>query len=132
MDEVVKRLAGEGVNLVAREEEVIPIDHGGAGARETSGVVETVKAFLRRGGLEDGWVPCEELATGIRGGEVGVAGEVALFENVVPDREAILDAEPIAPVVAGAAELRRAGDWFEESLPGLHAKVEAAEVEGLF
>ena len=131
LNEVVKGLAGEGVNLIVLEKEVVPIDHGRAGACETSGVVETVEALLRRGGLEDGRVSRVELASRVGRCEVGIAGEVALFENVVPEGKAVLDAEPVSPIVAGSTELRGSGKWFEDSLVGLHSEIKAAEIEGL-
>ena len=80
--------------------------------------------------MEDGWISGSELASGIGRGEVGITGEVTLFENVVPEGETILNAERVTPVVAGATELRGAGEGFEEPFVGLHAEIEAAETEG--
>jgi hypothetical protein len=97
-----------------------------------TGLLEIVVAFLRRAGGIDGRIRAAgELDAAVAGGEVGVAAEVVLREDVVPERVGVLRAEPVAPVVAIAAELGGAALGFD--LAGIEADAEvAAADEGFF
>ncbi|OYW11322.1 MAG: hypothetical protein B7Z55_19470, partial [Planctomycetales bacterium 12-60-4] len=52
-----------------------------------------------------------------------------VFENVLPQRAAIVVAEPVAEIVAGAAELRQAVDRFHRAGLGMNPQVTAANLQ---
>src|SRR5260221_201448 len=63
------------------------------------------------------------------GGGIGVAAEVMIVEDEVEHGVAVVVAEPVVPVVAGAAVLGDAGGGFDEAFVGADAKIAAADVD---
>ena len=132
LDEVVERFADEGGGLAGGEEQGVLVDHAAAGGGVAAGLLEVVVAFLRRAGGINGRIRAAgELDAAVAGGEVGVAAEVVLGEDVVPEGVGVLRAEPVAPVVAIAAELGGAALGFDVAGVGSDPKVAAAD-EGFF
>src|SRR5437762_2406653 len=60
-------------------------------------------------------------------GNVRIALEVMILQHVMPDRRAVLHAEPIAPIVRIAAELRRPALRFEQAGVRANSKIAAAD-----
>ena len=129
LDKIVKRLAGEGVDGIVFKEKIITINHRRTGARVTAGIIKAVKSFLWLRGRKNARVFGAELASGIECRVVGITVQIALFEDVVPERKAVLDAEGISPIVAGASELRRPRERLHQAEVGLYSEVEAFEVD---
>ena len=99
LHQVVKGLAGESINVFVREEVIVPVDRGRTSAGEATGLIEVVKAFLGWSGGKDERVTFGQDASRIRRSEIRIPGKVAMFQYVVPERKAILDTEPISPVI---------------------------------
>ncbi len=64
-------------------------------------------------------------------GDVRIAAKVARRQNVVPERVAVVHAEPVAPVVTHAAVLRRPGRGFNPARVGIEPKVATANHDRL-
>ena len=91
--------------------------------------VETLLWCFRR---EDFRIAREtELFLRVGRGVVRISADVMIAEHVMPKRVAVLDAEPVAPVIAIAAKLRGAGLRFEKMLIRSNAKIAAAECDSL-
>jgi hypothetical protein len=129
--EVVDRLADERVVIELAPQQLVAIQFLAAGGGEAIGLVGVVEAGERdalrkhRGGAgKDADVLL------VRGrGEVRIAAEVVVFERVVPQRVAVVAAEPVSPVVALSAELRLATLGVDLARIGANPQIAAVDVD---
>src|SRR5207302_6281152 len=115
----------ERVAVELASEQVVAVDDWAAGGREAIGhgkIVETGERFTfwkdgGRAGIDG------DLLFHGRWREVRVAAEVIVVERVVPHRVRIVAAEPVAPVVALATELRIPAHRVEIACVGADAQI---------
>ncbi len=129
LHDVVEGLAGEGVCFAVVEEHLIAIHLDAAGAGEASGLIKAVEALFHAAGGIHGRIAREELMDRVRRDDVRIAAQVVILQDVVPERKTVLHAEPVAPVIAGATELRGAGLRIKLARVRLEAEIAAAEVD---
>src|SRR5262249_34352532 len=109
VDEVMYWLAGKPVVGERRTEEIIAVDHDAATGGERVAKVPSPAAGIaghvaRRIGQH-----CRRIDTRVWGGDVRISANVVIVERVMPHRLGVGAAEPVAAIVAVAAELRLAG-----------------------
>src|SRR5262249_57499102 len=101
-DQVVDRLADEHRAGDGPAEQVIPVRNGAARGGEVVGGAGVVEARQRAADGENrggpGHRPQRHARVGRR--QVRVAAQVVVFQGEVPERVAVVAAEPVAPVVA--------------------------------
>src|SRR5690606_29565224 len=110
LHEIVKRLGDEGhrcrILSGSGKQVVVAVDHATAGGGVASRLLEAVVAFLGRTRRVDRRIRTSgKLDAALGGGEVGIAFQIVVWQDVVPERMGVLRAEPAAPIVAVASEL---------------------------
>ena len=129
LHQIGKWLTGESMRLPIFKQHAITIHLNPACTREPPGLIKAVKALFHAAGGIDGWIPREELVDRVGRDDVRIAAQVVILQNIVPERKTVLHAEPVAPVIAGATELRRAGLRIKLAGVRLEAEIPAAEVD---
>ncbi len=133
LNQIVKRLANEGVRFVGRPEQpIVAIDRPAASGSKPARLMKVVIPFLRRARRKHLRTPgADQMPDRLRRRDVRVSRQVAIVDDIVPKRVGVLGAEPIAPCVAVASEL--CGARFRSELPrvGAEAKVTAPDREPL-
>ncbi len=128
LDEVVEGFANKGHRFAAGEEARVAVDHAAAGGGVAARLLEAVESFFGRARGEDGRIRAAgELDASIGRGEVRIASQVVIGQDVMPERMGILRAEPVAPVVPVATELGRATLGFDFAGVGPEAEIATAD-----
>ena len=128
LHEVVEGFADEGGGVGAQP--FVAVDRAAASRGVAPLVVEAMVAFLRlAGGMDRRLRGREHHDPPVRRGEVGVAAQIVVGQDIVPERTGVLRAEPVAPVVAVAPELRRPGGGFQLAGVGPETEVAAADLD---
>ena len=133
MDQIVNRLADEGVAVEFFSQEVIAIDRQTTGRREAVRLVEVVESGERatRGKDFGGTRRNGNRMRQFRRREIWIAAHIAIAQDVVPGRIGVVAAEPIAGIVTAAAVLRAARLGVDLTGPRVVTEIAALNVDDL-
>src|SRR4051794_31657086 len=106
MHEVMHGFTDERVlGSIAREKQIVAVDRHAAGAGEMVGMIEGMESLLRLArGVKLGIHRRRKLDFGRRWSDRGISAQVSLVEGEMKERIAVVAAEPVALIVAVAAE----------------------------
>src|ERR1051326_2877332 len=130
MDQIVHRLAHEGIAVEFRAKQIVPINADAATGGDSvygawivepfQGVADRVKQItIDPGG--DG-----HARTGRR--NVRVAAQIMIRDGIMPGGGAVIASQPVAPVIARSALLGEARSRLEGAGVGVHAEIATTDV----